>query len=174
MALFWWATPISGDYRQAAFTAVNVVDADSTDAPLAIEDGRMDDEFAEPNLDLVDGVSGEPLDHPVSDMAGPDPTVLFGFFMHGHEIKVNVEDLHRIQHITQIPFADLKVAAKNIVDYRWDRGLLQRHIYSSQTGLHEWYSVVPEGGWKAVQTQGKIRRLDLRKYVVMLAHHSAV
>ena len=176
VALFWWTTPISGDYRQAAITAVNVIDVDSADAPLAIADGRLDDaDDEEQNQDLADGVLGEPLGYPGSDAAGqPDPTVLFGFFMQGHEIKVNVEDLHRVQHITQIPFSDLKVAAKNIADYRWDRGLLQRHIYNSQTGLHEWYSVVPEGGWKAVQHQGKTRRLDLRKYVIMLAHHSAV
>ena len=32
VAFFWWATPISGDYRRAAVTAVNVVEVDTTDA----------------------------------------------------------------------------------------------------------------------------------------------
>ena len=36
VALFWWATSISGDYKRAAVTSVNVADSDATDALLAI------------------------------------------------------------------------------------------------------------------------------------------
>ena len=67
---------------------------------------------------------------------------------------------------------ELKVALRHAPEYRWNRGLLQRHIYNPQTGIHEWYSVVPDGGWKSIEFQGKTRRIGLRRYVIMLAHSS--
>ena len=176
VALFWWATSISGDYRQAAYTAVDVVGTDADDI-LAIEDGVVEEaDIGDEEREAAEEPSVNPGLSGLhdSDSLTESSTTLFAFFMQGHEIKVNGEDLRRVQHITQIPFNDLKVAAKNIAEYRWDCGLLQRHVYNSQTGFHEWYSVVPEGGWKAVQVQGQTRRLDLRKHVIMLAHHSAV
>ena len=171
-ALFWWATPASGDYRKVQLQEINVCDEPlghpGSNAQPATEEipaiGELEEEsdfgdIHEPGLSEIPGepeLSGnEPL--------GQQPSLLT-FEVEGAHFGVTEDDHHRIQRATQVPMEELKVAMRHAREYRWDRGLLQRHIYNPQTGMYEWYTVVPDGGWKSVEFQGKTRRVGLRHY----------
>ena len=204
IALFWWATPVSGDYRKAHTAMIEAsdhfdsdpdvehitdLDADVGDrgdggqlptvssAQLELTGPQADaetgsQERAEPGSQSARAPGFDPSSQPDSSPSADSENSLFKLSIDGNIIDVTGHDLSRIHHITQVPMDELKVAAKHIREYRWDMGILQRHIYNTQTGMHEWYSVVPEGGWKAVEVNGKTRRMSLRKYVILLAHSS--
>ena len=95
-----------------------------------------------------------------------------GVIAHGTALKFSPQQLHRIHRHTGIPLQELREAAARLPEYRLYFGLLQRRWYSSQTGLHEYFTVVPKGGWRSVEFQGVNRRLSLRRYVI-ISHHCA-
>ena len=42
------------------------------------------------------------------------------------------------------------------------------------TGFHEWFTVVPDGGWKSIEGQGKTCKVGLRKLVVIAFHDAPI
>ena len=105
VALFWWATPVSGDYRKATFTAINVAEHDTIDETmLAIED----EDFAS-----GEPAEGSPEEAPAKAVKGvssaqPD-TPFFAFETNGEFISVNEADVIRVSTHCAIPREELKV-----------------------------------------------------------------
>ena len=127
--------------------------------------------------DEVDGgdPSGVPGSGPIEAEGGeaPYPEVTnLDVEVNGFHHALQASDLPRIHQVTGVSIVELRTAWPTLVEHRMHYGLLQRHRYNHQTGFHEWFTVVPEGGWKSVTWQGKTRRYSLRKYIVMLFHDS--
>ena len=155
-ALFWWFSGEASNFKDLYHVEPEEETEADHDERLELVD-RLDEE--EP---------GDPLERP----GVPEDSCMLNITVDGKACKLSKADLVRIRQATQIPLEDFKVALKHAQEYRWYYGLLQRKMYNSQNGLFEWYSVIPDGGWKSVEFQGKTRRYSLRKYIVLIMHDS--
>jgi len=95
---------------------------------------------------------------------------IFEMIVDGKCRKLHKNELQKISVETGVSMGDLQAAWASLPEHRFFYGVLQRYTYNRQTGLHEWYTLVPEGGWKSVMYQGERRRYSLRRYVILLFH----
>ena len=63
-------------------------------------------------------------------------------------------------------------AMHNLREYRLVSGLLQRSIYTRSSGGYEYLTVVPRGNWRTTEVGGRLRRLTLRRYLIVLFHNT--
>jgi hypothetical protein len=128
-------------------------------------------------VEVIDGGNDDgdaPSGEPGADPSGDPPVVNANYYVdiecEGVDHRLSTKDLPRIGRHYGIDVPELEVAFLKLVDHRLFYGLLQHYKYSYLTGMFEWYTVVPDGGWSSYEHQGKTRRMSLRKYIVIAFH----
>ena len=106
---------------------------------------------------------------------GPEPptadkTPIEYVTVEGRDIHIGEGHLRSLAQRSGLSLEDLRQAHGTLKAYRLHGGVLQRHEYHLPSGMHEWYTVIPQGAWRTVEFQGVKRRLSLRRYVVLIYH----
>jgi hypothetical protein len=84
------------------------------------------------------------------------------------DIKIVERELAAV--LNSVEKARGAIAARH--DYRLRDGLLQIRQFDGTVGRKEWYTLVPDGVWKANEEAGRYRPMTLRKRVLILFHHT--
>ena len=182
-ALLWWFSNDALEYTTVR--TVEPEDPPDDDLPALVDD-EGDGVSPDPEVEipeepsgafdasvkeLVQAGAGSSLDAPPA--AAPAPLAasnLPQLVVNGSEFSISVAHLPELAKTSGIPVAELKTATVYLRDHRFFYGLLQRRCYNRQTGIFEWRTCIPDGGWKSVQFQGQTRRYSLRKFLILLHH----
>ena len=113
----------------------------------------------------VDAPSGDPG-------AEADTYTAASQILDGRDLTITKDDLVKIAHYNPlVKREEIDVAFQQMSEFRYYYGLLQQYKYSYQSGMYEWFTIVPSGGWISIKEKnGKTRRYGLRKYIVKLFH----
>ena len=84
----------------------------------------------------------------------------------GHRPKLGDSDLAELSRRSGIPKEKLREAFGTIKQYRITDGLLQRSTFMRPAGSYEFLTVIPEGGWRRIESGGAVRRISLRRHVI--------
>ena len=148
-------------------TSATIVDADEViNADEVIAEPAPVDDMGN-SIPIDNGPSGEPGPEAVG--AGNDEVdSRLTIAVDGKDYVLTKQDMYKISKTTGVSSQELTVAWASVREYRLHFGCLQQYRYSYQSSTFEWFTVVPEGGWKSLRVNGQTRRHTLRKFVVLL------
>ncbi len=89
--------------------------------------------------------------------------------------KFSSHELAELSRRTGLPLKRYTQALGGLEDCRFHHGLLQKRCYMNALGIHDYLTVIPDGGWRTTESPtGERRRLTLRRYILLLFHCAAV